>query len=343
MPSKNTSEKEITEIDVNLIDETPDNEWVFGYKEDDVERLANEINDVGFIGAIEVIDTHNGRYQVFSGHERLLAVKKIGWKKIPCIIEPDMTDVELYRRTLSSNILQRKMSPLNYARAIETFKIKVLRPNKKRGQGSERDQCAAFFNVSRGNVQRYEAILKMPEYIQNLCDSKTFPFTALESAVTLDEDQKEELAAKIRSYISRFGNDEPIPRSLVLQYIDTIKGRKNTERLIDDTASEDYEDIQASLDNNQMGYLDDIFYKQDNEDDENDDDMFGENIEYDNVIDAGADETDIEEYIDTEVVRINNSLSSLRKKRIKYQNKQETINMLKQCKKTIDSLLKQLN
>ena len=58
--------KKYKEIPVELIDENPDNEQIFGYE--DVDYLAESIQENGFGGAIEVYELANGRYEISSGH-----------------------------------------------------------------------------------------------------------------------------------------------------------------------------------------------------------------------------------------------------------------------------------
>ena len=192
---------EIINVPVADIEETQNNEYIFGIDESDVNRLAEEIKDHGFIGSIDVVDLHNGKYQVFAGHQRLRAVKKLGWETVPCTVAEDMTEEELYRKLLASNVLNRKISPLGYARAIDAYKKEVLA--KEKPAGRTRTLCAKFFNVAEGQVQRYEAILKTTPYVQELCRTGELPYAPLAEATSFTPEQQEELEQKIRSFKSR--------------------------------------------------------------------------------------------------------------------------------------------
>lgn len=192
---------EIINVPVADIEETQNNEYIFGIDEGDVNRLAEEIKDHGFIGSIDVVDLHNGKYQVFAGHQRLRAVKKLGWETVPCTVAADMSEEELYRKLLASNVLNRKISPLGYARAIDAYKKEVLA--KEKPAGRTRTLCAKFFNVAEGQVQRYEAILKTTPYVQELCRTGELPYAPLAEATSFTQEQQEELEQKIRSFKSR--------------------------------------------------------------------------------------------------------------------------------------------
>lgn len=197
----NTTNARTVELPVDSIVETASNEYIFGINEADVNRLAEEIEEHGFTGSIDVVDLHNGSYQVFAGHQRLRAVKKLGWKTIPCTIAGEMTDAELLRKLLASNVLNRKISPLGYARAIDAYKKDVLA--KEKFEGRTRDACAKFFNIGAGQVQRYEALLKATPYVQELCDKGEIPFYPLAEATTFTQDQQQELEKQIRQFRAR--------------------------------------------------------------------------------------------------------------------------------------------
>lgn len=194
----NTTNAQSVEIPVDSIVETKSNEYIFGISDSDVERLAEEIGEHGFTGSIDVIDLHNGTYQVFAGHQRLRAVRKLGWKTIPCTIAEDMPESELLRKLLASNILNRKISPLGYARAIDTYKKEVL--SKEKFEGRTRDACAKFFNIGAGQVQRYEALLKVTPYVQELCDKGEISLAPLAETSVFSQEQYAELEKQIRQF-----------------------------------------------------------------------------------------------------------------------------------------------
>lgn len=196
-----TTNAQTIDLPVDSIVETESNEYIFGISEADVNRLAEEIGEHGFTGSIDVVDLHNGKYQVFAGHQRLRAVKKLGWTTIPCTVAGEMTESELLRKLLASNVLNRKISPLGYARAIDTYKKEVLA--KEKFEGRTRDACAKFFNIGAGQVQRYEAILKATPYVQELCEKGEIPFYPLAEATTFTKEQQEELEKQIRQFQAR--------------------------------------------------------------------------------------------------------------------------------------------
>lgn len=210
----------IINVPVADIVETDNNEYIFGIDDNDVQRLAEEINDHGFIGSIDVVDLHNGKYQVFAGHQRLRAVKSLGWETVPCTVADDMPEEELYRKLLASNVLNRKISPLGYARAIDAYKKEVLA--KEKPAGRTRTLCAKFFNVAEGQVQRYEAILKTTPYVQEMCRTGELPYAPLAEASGFTEEQQQELERQIKSFQKRNPNIS-ISMNLLSGMISSIK------------------------------------------------------------------------------------------------------------------------
>ncbi len=209
-------------MDIPLSDlvETAENEYIFGIKDIDVDRLADDIKENGFTGSIDVVDLHNGKYQIFVGHTRYRAVKKLGWETIPCTIAKDMSDEELYQKLIGSNVLGRKLTPLGYARAIQAYKEKVLSRSKK--SGSKRTNIAKFFGIAEGQVPRFEAINSMPSEIQEMCDGPDFPYSVLVKAVSFTDEQKYELLKSIKEYQANYP-DSGLSVNIIEAFINKIK------------------------------------------------------------------------------------------------------------------------
>ena len=196
-------------IPLDMIDENPDNEQVFCMN--DVEYYAEGIKEEGFAGAIWVFDKGNGRYEISSGHQRFRAVQKLRETDstvttIPCIISKMPDEISKSIRLLSSNIRNRRLSPMEWARAIEYYKQNVLEPLKDQGkkpQGKTRDLCARFCNMSPTTVARYEALMKLSTELQDILEhnDQYIPYTSLYEAATLSEEAQSILAHKINSEI----------------------------------------------------------------------------------------------------------------------------------------------
>lgn len=172
------------DIDIDLIDMNPDNQEIFGLE--DIDYLADNIEEDGFQGAIEVYAKNDGRYEICSGHRRYLAAQKIGLKKIPAIVTEDVDDKTKSKRLVKSNILNRKMSPLKWGKTLKYYEEHVLYdyPHKKR------PELARIFNMSEASVARYTALLKLIPELQIFADKKETSYNNLLPLTQLTPDEQ---------------------------------------------------------------------------------------------------------------------------------------------------------
>lgn len=69
----------IVRIPLEEVHENPDNNKIFSM--DKIDRLADTIEDEGFVGAIEVFKISDHYYEISSGHRRFEAMKMVGEKQ----------------------------------------------------------------------------------------------------------------------------------------------------------------------------------------------------------------------------------------------------------------------
>lgn len=223
------------DIPVDLIDLNVDNEEIFGYEE--IEHLAQRMEENGFYGAIEVYAKKDGRYEIASGHRRYLAYKSLGKDKIPCIVSADVDDVAKAKHLIEGNIHNRTMTPFKWAKAIDYYDKKVISETLKPGSYgtnfNKRKELAKVFNISESAVKRYTQILKLIPEFQELTKSPNFPYTnIIELAQYSKEDQLK--IYKRLSEVAEDGNIATLSKSIITKMatgvVETIRdddGRKN--------------------------------------------------------------------------------------------------------------------
>jgi len=210
------------DIDLSLIDMNPDNEDVFGL--DDIDYLAENISEDGFAGAIEVYALDNGRYEISSGHRRYLAAKKIGMDKIPCIVSENVDDKTKSKRLVKSNILNRKMTPLKWAKTLNYYKTHVLYdfPGKKN------DELARVFKMSEATVKRLGYLLKLVPELQGLADFESVSYTNLIAVANLDPEEQRQVYAELKK---QYPNEQNVftcvSKTLVDQIINKVQELNN--------------------------------------------------------------------------------------------------------------------
>lgn len=211
---------QIRDIELSLIDMNPDNEYIFGYT--DIDFLANEIKEGGFHGAIEVFAKPGGRYEINAGHRRYLACKQLGYETIPCIVSEYKDSSAAAEQLIMSNIHQRDLTPLRRARAIEYYEKNVLVKRKVDYKGRKRAALAEKFNMGEGSVQRYLSILNLIPELQELCDTKDFPWTYY---IPLGQENAEvqRMVYKSLLEIAPEGNIKELSRKQVEWQLDSIR------------------------------------------------------------------------------------------------------------------------
>ncbi len=203
--------KAIADLDVTEIDENPDNSLVFNMN--DIDRLMKTIQNEGFHGAIEVFKKEDGRYEVSAGHRRLRAVKELGWTTIPAIItaKPD-NDVLERMRLVSSNINNRVMTPMDWARAIR-YTIETYQLRKERGDASLKtnqdilEAVAEYFGKSVSYIKRMDYLNDLIPELQELIFKEIVPWG--EFGFNYSVDGQKQILKEIQSILDDMPEGEP--------------------------------------------------------------------------------------------------------------------------------------
>jgi len=273
---------ETKDIAIDQIDYNPKNTAIFNMGE--IERLASRIKEEGYNDPILVFMKDDGRYEILSGHRRYEAMKYLGEKSIPGnIITEKLSDSQKDLILLSSNIANRKLAPLDMARAIEFYKGILDRdPNFK---GNKKAATAEYFGITQSNVQRYSVILKLIPELQAYCKKPNFPYSSLSKAANLTKEEQKELLNKLirleadEKNISEEEVDKDeilFSRTRVEQIINNmVKGKENAQKREIISVDDDFpmpKPIEDSKDN-----FEDVIFSDDVEYD-------APTVEFDNLI-----------------------------------------------------------
>lgn len=219
-------------IDISLLDENPDNENVFNM--DGMEQLKRSINENGFTVPVEVFKKPDGRYEISSGHRRVRAMKELGKDRVPCIVNSMPNDIVRAKRLLDSNITNRDMKPMDYARAIEYYVDYVLKPSGFAGRIN--DACADYFGISSSAVYKYRSLSKIDSSLQELADDERIPFTSLVSAHRLSPGMQERLASELKKMLSKDGDGDGPSRDRIMSLIRNLLKEEDRYRGANDRA-----------------------------------------------------------------------------------------------------------
>ncbi len=299
-------------ISVDEIDENPMNEYLFGYDNQD---FANEvIEEDGFHGVIEVCAMENGRYEILSGHRRFRACKANGYKTIPCVVNEYLPKDERTKRVIRGNILNRVLTPLNYARCLSEYE-KILMNGPKEEQKGIRENMAKFFNISVAKVGRYLSLNNLIPEFQKLCEEVNYPYTNL-MPVTAKSEEMQKKVYKSLEKIAPNGDIAQLSARIIEQQVNMVMLQEEREKsnkqintrgvipqndaVMTDTPSPFFDEEITEQEtkknfqnNNDVFIADDI--ETDDEEDETEDDVFAEPEPIDMPGSFAEDENKVEE------------------------------------------------
>lgn len=158
-----------------------------------IERLAKSLERHGQIQPIRVrFSEELGKWVILAGERRYQAAKLAGRKSLACIfVEKELSESERLEEQLIENCQREDLTPLEHARAYQ----QLLDLN-----GWTAQQLVAKLHLSNATVSRALALLKLPEDIQELVESKRVPPSAASELVRLKSDEeRRELANRIAS------------------------------------------------------------------------------------------------------------------------------------------------
>lgn len=188
------SSLKLIDIPLDQIDFNPDNTSIFNMGE--IEHLAKTIQEEGYNDPILVYKKDDGRYEILSGHRRYEAMKLLNENTIPANITDEMpSDIKRDLILLSSNIANRKLAPLDTARAIK--KYQSILDKDPTFKGNKKAATAEYFGITQSNVQRYSVLLKLIPELQEYCKKPNFPYSSLSKAASLTKEEQKELLNKL--------------------------------------------------------------------------------------------------------------------------------------------------
>ena len=189
-------------IDIDLIEPNKNN----FYEISEIEALADDIERQGLMTALVVLEQNGGKYELISGHRRLVALKSLiadGRRrngKVPCFIKGAKPNTETELDLIMLNATQRKYSDADTMREYDelTRIFKELEAEGKTIKGRIRDRIAEALNVSPAQVGKLDNIKHnaIPDVEQAVKAGDMSISTANEVAKLAPEKQQEIITEK---------------------------------------------------------------------------------------------------------------------------------------------------
>ena len=216
-------DNKIIDIDIARIRRNPDNELIFNM--DNLDVLANNIKEVGFVGAIDVIENPDGYYEILSGHRRYEAALLLGMKTIPVHIEAVSDDIEKAKKLIRLNVNNRDLNALDKARSIQYYIDNVLVPSGFKGNTQE--EIASVFGISVTQVKYLRRILTYPAPIQHMIENGMLPYSGLVDLVNFNDEELKEVEILLSNAIDN--NPDGLSKKETLLIVGQIKKRRKLE------------------------------------------------------------------------------------------------------------------
>lgn len=195
--------EKIENIDIKLIDNFKDHPFKV-LDNDELKTLEDSIKTNGLMEAVILRPKKDGRYEMISGHRRLLACKKLGLESIPSRVR-NLTDDEAIIYMVDSNIHREKLLPSEKAYAYK-MKLEAMKHQGTYLQDDETsrqlgdklksvDILSSKSEDSARQIHRYIRLTYLiPELLQMVdnAELKENPSIALNPAVNLSYLTREE-------------------------------------------------------------------------------------------------------------------------------------------------------
>ncbi len=185
------------ELDIDSLHPFP-NQPFHPYKEDEMDKMVESIQENGVISPIIVRPKENGTYEIISGHNRVEACRRAGITQIPSFIR-EVDDDTAVILMVDSNLRQREMIlPIEKAKAFEMKMAAIKRQGLRRdlltsGQvdqklkgSTSRDIVAKESGESSKQVQRFIRLNKLIPSLQGAVNEGRLAFNPAVAISYLD-------------------------------------------------------------------------------------------------------------------------------------------------------------
>lgn len=154
---------DINRLSVSLQNIRKDTLCRVGDNDSSIDELASSIKEHGLLNPISIRKIGDNQYDIFAGQRRFLAMKRLGWTKIPCIVA-DITDDVAKTRSLVENFHRRD----------NTYEEKVNAFAELYGNHCHKDidKLSKFVGLTQTTINRYLRLSTLHPAILSHLDAK---------------------------------------------------------------------------------------------------------------------------------------------------------------------------
>lgn len=235
-------EKNTTELPINRIFPYP-NQPFETYDSQRISELADDIRIRGLDNPLIVRKMPDGNYQIIAGHNRFLAIKQLGWTRVPVSVK-ELSDSEAAIYLVQSNLLQR--TNIKESEKVKAYSLRA-KALKKQGQKldskySSIDIISQSESIKPRTLSRYITCAALNQDLLDLMDQKKISLNIGEQLSKLNNEQQLQVAnfiinnehklslSEAKKIVDSSSNDFDL-ESLILSSEKEQKGNKNTDKI----------------------------------------------------------------------------------------------------------------
>lgn len=235
-------EKNSTELPINRIFPYP-NQPFETYDSQRISELADDIRIRGLDNPLIVRKMPDGNYQIIAGHNRFLAIKQLGWTRVPVSIK-ELSDSEAAIYLVQSNLLQR--TNIKESEKVKAYSLRA-KALKKQGQKldskySSIDIISQSESIKPRTLSRYITCAALNQDLLDLMDQKKISLNIGEQLSKLNNEQQLQVAnfiinnehklslSEAKKIVDSSSNDFDL-ESLILSSEKEQKENKNTDKI----------------------------------------------------------------------------------------------------------------
>lgn len=232
-------EKNTTELPINRIFPYP-NQPFETYDSQRISELADDIRIRGLDNPLIVRKMPDGNYQIIAGHNRFLAIKQLGWTRVPVSIK-ELSDSEAAIYLVQSNLLQR--TNIKESEKVKAYSLRA-KALKKQGQKldskySSIDIISQSESIKPRTLSRYITCAALNQDLLDLMDQKKISLNIGEQLSKLNNEQQVQVANFI------INNEHKLSLSEAKKIVDSSSNDFDLESLILSTEKEQKENKNA--------------------------------------------------------------------------------------------------
>ena len=232
-------EKNTTELPINRIFPYP-NQPFETYDSQRISELANDIRIRGLDNPLIVRKMPDGNYQIIAGHNRFLAIKQLGWTRVPVSVK-ELSDSEAAIYLVQSNLLQR--TNIKESEKVKAYSLRA-KALKKQGQKldskySSIDIISQSESIKPRTLSRYITCAALNQDLLDLMDQKKISLNIGEQLSKLNNEQQLQVANFI------INNEHKLSLSEAKKIVDSSSNDFDLESLILSTEKEQKENKNA--------------------------------------------------------------------------------------------------